>query len=543
MDMTIKRAKPITGNSIAQDYYSKKEQLLLKRFASFPNEQGLADHARKVSKTEKHRRVLSQCLGRYNRRMGAGRKTLDNIALLENEGCTAVVTGQQTGLLTGPALTVYKAMTAVALSHKLQRQHKKPVVPIFWMASEDHDFAEVNRLHLISSKRRQRSLTTPLRPQGRPSVGCIEIENPEQLIAHMGTVIPETENNIRLLEQQRELALSSQTLCDWFARTMLKLFENEGLIILDPMLPQLRQLAGPLIEQTITDNVRLQAAAVNGAQEMKSLGYEPAIKKQQGHMHLFFYTNGDRVPLYLHDGKVSTRSDLGNWEYTLPQLIDTAKRYPERFSPGVSLRPVLQDYLLPTAAFVAGPGEINYLAQLKEIYQVAGVPMPPIFPRAQITVVGRKESEVIEQLYQDDRWLAEGFGVKLREYVGQQMPIHIEEQFTEIEQTLKNQYQQLINSLTSMDKKYQELGKRELDKTIGRLEYMKKKAWQTVRQQHKSYINRVTETEAILLPSNKPQEQIFSFYSLLFYFGEDLLNIFRDVDFTDGWSHQIYTLK
>lgn len=537
--MYSKRVLPLTGTAIVHDYYFNWQKLQ-SRFAEEPGLSGCLRQAPRINKSLHHRQKLSSCLVTYNRQLGAGEKALANAQLLERENCLAVVTGQQTGLFTGPALTVYKAMTAVALAQQLTEELSQPVVPVFWMASEDHDYPEVNRLYVITAKRRRRLLSLNHVPRGRPSVGCISLTGIDEFLNRVAAAVPDDDFNKKLLAEHRSMMHESRSICQWFARCMLKLFDDYGLVMLDPMLPELRQLAAPVIRRAIVESPKVQEEVAAGGQKLAALGYEPVIIKEPGHMHLFYYHGGDRLPLHLNDCQVTTRRGLASWSTSLKELAALNETAPEKFSPGVALRPVVQDYLLPTVAFVAGPGEINYLAQLKEVYRGCGVPMPPVYPRAQLTVLGSREREVLDMLQADENWLHRGLDGYLASYLNERDHLGVRDLVAGTRQEMYSQYRNLLEQLRQVDTKLETTGINRWNRIAGHLEYLQKKAWQSFKKQHQGFIREVKAVQDVLLPGGNSQESTYSFYSLLFYYGEDLLRVFDRVDFTDAWVHQLF---
>jgi len=538
--MRVTRANCVANTGIARDYYQCFHRLS-DRFPVPPRD--YLRHSEKISNYCGQRQILSDCLVTYNRQLGAGGKALTNARLLARDDCLVVVTGQQTGFFTGPALTVYKAMTAITMAGKLRKELSRPVVPVFWMAGEDHDYAEVNRLFIISAKKRKKLLISRQKPVGRPSVGCSTFFKKGDFFPRLAASLPETEFNRKLLAEARGMADTAENLCQWFARLMLRFLGDYGLVMLDPMLPNLRRLARPVFERAISESAAVQEEVSRGERELKYLGYAAPISKEPGYMHLFYYHEGNRVPLYLRQNRVSTRKSLTGWETSLKELKRVCERSPENFSPGVALRPVLQDFLLPTVLFVAGPGEINYLAQLKELYQGFGVSMPPVYPRAQVTVVGKEEERILQQLRTDEKWLTAGFGKYVDSYLRRRDPVNISELMAEKKEMIHNYYRQLVEDFCKLDSNFLSLGEKNWTKLESHLNYLEKIAWQSVRKKNKQFFQQVIRVEDILLPGGSSQEQIYSFYSLLFYFGEELLAVLDKIDFSDVWSHQIVYLN
>ncbi|WP_366924778.1 bacillithiol biosynthesis cysteine-adding enzyme BshC [Metallumcola ferriviriculae] len=539
--MQVLHRKPLVSGEIAKDYYYNYNHLA-SRFEVAPDD--YMQYAKRVTNNLPHRRELSECLQVYNEKLGAGKKSIANAGNLAREDCLVVVAGQQTGFLTGPALTIYKAMTAVRMADKLSSQLQRPVVPIFWMAGEDHDYAEVNRLQIIDVKNRRKLIESRTKPLGRPSAGSTTIFKEDEFFHRLAAALPDTDWGQKLVTEIKQAAEEATDLNHWFGFLMLKLMGKYGLVMMNPMLPEIRKISQPIFQRAIIESAELQHQLLTGERALRELGYTPEITKKPGHMNLFYYDDdGNRMPLYLHQDQVCTRGELADWQMPLADLIAICQSDPAKFSPGVALRPVLQDYLLPTALFVAGPGEINYLAQLKEVYRGFGISMPPIYPRAQITVVGLKENNILRELAVGDDWLETGFKQYIEKYLAKRDPVNISETINEKKRIIKEQHQQLVEQFEQLDNKFSTIGEENWQKIDGHLSYMAKKAVQSLRKKHREFLKRVDTVEDVLSPGGNCQENIYSFYSLLIYFGETLLPILDQVDFTDVWHHQLVYLS
>jgi len=358
--------------------------------------------------TERRERVLANykmdrgavcdALERMNLRWGASEKTLANVRLLREPDCIAVVSGQQVGLFTGPLYTIYKALSAVKLAECMSQRGIK-AVPVFWMATEDHDFPEVAKAELINRDCVFSSVSAPpeLHPEGLPVGRVMLDESLQATIQNLLTALPQTEFSQELEKLLRDAYQPGRTYGDAFARVMSQLTGQQGLILLDPLDSQLKQLAAPLYAQAALRAHEIANAIVNRSRELEAAGYHAQVAPSENSFPLFWHDqNGARHALARTDsGKYQAKD--GGKEYSAEELAAWALREPERFSPNVTLRAVVQDFLLPTVAYYGGAAEIAYFAQTAEVYRILDRPVTPILPRASLTMVEKHTWRSLER--------------------------------------------------------------------------------------------------------------------------------------------------
>lgn len=329
---------------------------------------------------------------------GAAEETQKNIRLLRDSDCLAVVSGQQAGLFTGPLYTIYKAISAVKLAGCLSQRDTK-AVPVFWIAAEDHDFAEVARAEFIGRDCRLASVevSTELHREGQP-VGRVALdESINKVVDRLFALLPNSEFSADMLALVRSAWQPGRSYAEAFACMMTSLLKRYGLIFLDPLDLQLKNLAAPLYAQAARRAPEIAAAIEKRSRELETAGYHAQVT-----------ASANSFPLFLHDREGARhavlRLDNGKYkakecdeEYSADELAELALAAPERFSPNVTLRAVVQDYLLPTIAYYGGAAEIAYFAQTAEVYRVLGRPATPILPRSSLTMIERHTGRLLER--------------------------------------------------------------------------------------------------------------------------------------------------
>ncbi len=345
-----------------------------------------------------NRDSLCDALARMNRGWGAGEKTLEHIQTLRESDCIAVVSGQQAGLFGGPLYTIYKALSAVKLADCLSQRGIKSV-PVFWIATEDHDFAEVataeiiNRDCALTSFSVSKDIHTEGSPVGRAVLDQSIAETVNQLIQ----ALPQNEFSEELGMLLRETYQPERKFGDAFASIMMRLTRAAGLILLDPLDSELKRLAAPLYAEAARHAQEIAEALVNRSRDLVEAGYHAQVTPSENSFPLFLHDeSGARHALTrTANGNYQTKNDGG--DYSADELSEWALREPDRFSPNVTLRAVVQDYLLPTIAYYGGSAEIAYFAQTSEVYRLLDRPATPILPRASLTFVEKHTWRSLER--------------------------------------------------------------------------------------------------------------------------------------------------
>jgi bacillithiol biosynthesis cysteine-adding enzyme BshC len=326
---------------------------------------------------------------------GASQAVLDNITRLRASETVAVVTGQQVGILGGPVYTLYKALGAVRLARDLETQGI-PAVPVFWMASYDHDIEEVQKVELLAHQAQPQMFSLGLHSQQRP-VGAIPLgDSIHFLLDEVEQALCDLPYAQTAMAELRAAYQANATFAQSFARWLTRLTNQLGLVILEPASRGLAELYSNIIYKEIFGTERSQQALNRTRQALAAEGRTEIIPTERDFLQMFYVDEqGIRRRLRKIDGGFELQQ-------TDAHLSDKAARNilelePERFTPSALLRPICQDSVLPTIAYVAGPTEQQYFTQLPEVYTWAGLPMPKIVARPSFTVIDGNTSDLLAQ--------------------------------------------------------------------------------------------------------------------------------------------------
>lgn len=355
---------------------------------------------------------VSEALLALNLKLGAKDKTLANIRTLSEMHCLAIATGQQTGLFTGPLYTIYKAVTVIKQAKSLSAGTGRPVVPVFWMATEDHDYAEIAMNWNFDGTRIKRVRLSRNHRSNMP-VGILQVT--DELIALCEELCSDLEmqkSGKEMADLIREALANSKTIGEWFGRLLLDLFAPWGLVILDPSDPAMRTVMKSYFKKSLLETLAIQQAFIHGTQAVSALGFRPEVAMGEGQTGIFLIDEGVRIPVYSDAGGTAFHDRHGTKQWSLDVLLARIDAHPEDFSTGVALRPVLQDWLLPVAGAVLGPSEAAYHGQLSDLFAVFNRQLPVIIPRESWALAPGSDfltkGEIIELLrVRPDEWYSD----------------------------------------------------------------------------------------------------------------------------------------
>jgi bacillithiol biosynthesis cysteine-adding enzyme BshC len=325
-----------------------------------------------------------------------------NLNALAKGGAAVVATGQQVGLFLGPLYTFYKAASAVAVARAIEAESGIRCVPLFWLQTEDHDFAEIRTCAVAGSDGQPVQLQLAEVGEPRVSVAhrCLgaEIDGVLDQLAPLLDGQPGADEVLTLLRAHYR---PGQSLAAAFAGVLATLFADEGLLFLDPRDARIAALAAPIYRSCLEDAGLIEQLLQDRQAALAAAGFATQVPVRSCAL-VFFHQDRAAGPRFrLQKG---AREGAGAWALAGTtatvadaELLDLLAREPLRFSTSALLRPIVQDALLPTVAYVGGPGEINYFAELGPLYQHFGVVPPLLVPRARFRCVDARTRRWLEQ--------------------------------------------------------------------------------------------------------------------------------------------------
>jgi bacillithiol biosynthesis cysteine-adding enzyme BshC len=453
----------------------------------------------------------------------------------------AVCTGQQTGLFGGPLFTAYKALTAIAWAGHLQERLRRPVVPLFWMASEDHDVAEADHVHVADRSGelvqvRHAAWHTPggFMPANLQLGPAIS-----ETLERLRTFLPTTEFSNAVYEALAQAYSPERTLSQAFASWMTHLLGETGLVLVDGADPNLKRLAAGVFRRELEVAPRTSGAILDVSQSLRAAGYPVQIEARPDGVNCFLLQRGRR-PL-VRDAAGFRLRDTGEVIPTA-SLCRLAEESPEQFSPNVALRPVVQDTLFPTLAYVAGPGELAYFAQLRPVYAAFGVPMPVIVPRATVSLVEPRIAQLLARFRLGLPDLtAEPEQIASR-ILRAQLPPDLGATLAAARQGVDEIFRQIGEAVAAVDPTLKATAGQTSGHIKGHLDQLEKKAVQALKRREADTRQQLQRLRDALMPGGKLQERVYPLVSYLAKYGFGLVRTLREQIAGPGWAHELVSV-
>jgi bacillithiol synthase len=485
------------------------------------------------------RAEIVRVLTAQNEAFGAGDSTKTNLRRLAEAGTVAVVTGQQAGLFSGPAFTLYKALTAIRLAQRLSEQGL-PAVPVFWLATEDHDLEEVSSTVVLDERSNRITLGDPgSRPASRSSVGYVALTPAvTDLLQRLRDVLPPGAAREKLLT---DLGFAYQPGVRWgqaLGRFFARLFSAWGVVLVDALDRDLHRLAARMYAHAVTDARELNATLRRRAQELLEAGYHAQVHVGEDSTLLFLERESNRLALRL-DSDGSHLHGEGTERLPLGDVRLEADAHPELFTPNALFRPVVQDLLLPTVAYVAGPAELAYHAESAALYPRFGRPQPVICPRASFTLVDARCQRLLHlhKLALEDVWKGEDH--LRRQLAGGGSAGGWEQRLDHTGQEMSRLLDALSRDIGPIDSTLVPAVERAHQRTLYQLERLKRKIVQAVFRRSENLRRHEAELGTLLAPGGELQERGLGGIHFLARAGYELLEELADQISFDRAQHQV----
>lgn len=500
----------------------------------------IKEEAGKISYDSSRRQRVAGILERQNRAWDSSAKTLANLDRLRR-GASAVVTGQQVGLFGGPMFALYKALAAVKLAEEATAAGVDSV-PIFWLATSDHDLAEVNHVSLLGPDGTLETLTTSSHGIAAGPVSTVHLGDEilpllEQAAALLG------DNQVTTL--LRESYRPGETLGTAFARLYARLLDEWGVIILDASDAELYQVAEPVYRAAIERADQLDTALLARGQALKAAGYHQQVKVTPASVLLFTLHEGARTPIHRRGRGGNAEFIIGNEggaEISRAALIGRINAAPEQFSPNVLLRPVVQDYLLPTLAYTGGAAETAYFAQAGSVYEALLGRVTPIIPRYSATIVEPKTQRLLERYGITVPNVFLGPEALRQQIAARSLPQDLQVAFDDAKNSLDSNLKAIEQKLATLDRTLVDAAGTARSKMQYQLDRLHTQAARAELQKGELVSRHAEALGRALYPNKALQERTVGGICFVARYGPDFLRQLYDAIQTDCHDHQIVEL-
>src|SRR5690606_32212934 len=402
-----------------------------------------------------NRADLAECIKAYMLKFPQSEQTKNSLKKLQLHNSSVVIGGQQAGLLTGPLYTIHKVISIIKLAEQQEKKLGAPVIPVFWIAGEDHDVLEVNHVYVEAGQSMKKMSYQEVNVNEKRMTSDISFNKDEMkkwidsIFMHFG----ERKYTKELLSFIDEVLQSSHTITDLFSCIIMELFKDYGLLIMDAADPNIRKLEQSYFEQLINENTQITNAVLQQQERITGHDFKKAIEIDKDCANIFYYKNNERLLLNYDPLEDMFVEKKGNFQIERRVLLEELNSSPDKFSNNVVTRPVMQEFVFPSLAFIAGPGEIAYWGELKQVFEHLGIQMPPIIPRLNMTFVEAVVERDVNELELDlNNVLKNGVNSSLQVFLDSERDQELISKLDEIASYLKAEYNDIFSRLEESDR-------------------------------------------------------------------------------------------
>jgi bacillithiol synthase len=509
-------------------------------YAGNPGDPGAwRDAIARASSHRRQRHLVADVLLAQQQRRDAPPEARAAAAQLVDPTSVAIVTGQQAGLFGGPLFTLLKALTALQLAERVRTEHRIPAVAVFWVDAEDHDWDEVKACGVLDADSTPRSVSMG-NPPGAHAGPVARVRLNEEITAALSelqSALPATEFTPALIEDLRRCYSPGAGMADAFSRWLEHVLGPRGLVVFDSSDPAAKPLVADVFTREIERPGETARLATESGNALAALGYHAQVTPHDGSLALF-HMNAGREPIKMTTGGFQVGDDV----QSQAALLERARRSPAEFSPNVLLRPLVQDTLFPTVCYVAGPSELAYLGQLRQVYEAFGIPMPLIQQRATATIVDSnamrflsKHDVQLESLRAQDE-------AALNELLIAQLPSSVELAIQVAGDTIEQRMDALAKELPRIDATLEGAARSTLSRMQDDLKKLQAKIVQAAKRKDETLRRQFHHARAQVFPGGHPQEREIGFVTFLNKYGPGLVDRLVDGLPAEMGTHWVITI-
>lgn len=542
--MQIFRHNGIAGNQLAQDYINKSESVL----SLFPYQYGSPQSLRKRWESLMNRSFprteLTEAIHSYMKPYGITTSVKQSLEKLSDQESTVIIGGQQAGLLGGPLYTIHKIFALLKQAASAENELEKPVVPVFWIAGEDHDYEEVNHV-FVRNKNRWDKKVYPERTLKKKMISEIPLNQTvcQSWVKEVLKAYGETPYTGTLLTTLESCIRKASTLTDFFTAFIHELFKDYGLLLIDACHPTLRKLEQPLFFKIVEEGPYLIEDIQKDQEEIEKLGYKAALQLDPETIHLFVTIHGDRELLFYDKENRLYYTKSGRMKWSKEDLLATIESNPQYFSNNVATRPLSQEYLFPSLGFIGGPGEIAYWAELRNVFNRFQLEMAPVIPRLQVTYLEHPIQKKLHQYQlQYEEVVTAGIEPMKKAFLDERSPTHL---FNAVETTIediRNKYDDLLKIFSEYDRGLLPVIHKNEKFVIDQLHFLEEHTWNHLEKKNEKALQDLDYLEAALYPFGGLQERIWNVCYFINQYGFEWVHQILAQELESGGNHYVISI-
>lgn len=490
------------------------------------------------------RNNICDLLRDQNEKFSSGEKTFENIKQLNSSNAFAIVTGQQLGFLTGPYYTILKAINTLQLADRLNKKFTDyKFIPVFWLEADDHDFLEINNVNVITKNNELKKISyfekgEELEKYLKPSGNIIIDEYIDNFISEIEESYNKSDFSNDLLTNIKSSYQAGVDIKTAFAKYLNAVLFNKGLVFIDPSDSRIKNLLKPVFKKELDSAPEVCEKVITTSVELEKK-YTVQVKPKA--INLFHIHEGNRYLLEPRDNDVYALKH-SRTKFSKDELYSILESNPEKFSWNVVTRPICEDYLLPTVAYIAGPSEVSYFGQFKEVYNFFDITMPVIYPRTSVTIIENRVKDFMEK-----------YGVRFNELFDENnlskkilktiSDVNAEEVFTDLKEELTGLFYTYEKELSRIDKVQTENFSKRNRQFLESLDVAKEKFHNTQIKQNETVSNQLSKVRLYVYPDDTLQERVLNITYFLNKYGTDLIEKLITEIKIDKFEHQLIYLS
>lgn len=419
-----------------------------------------------------------------------------------------IITGQQAGLFGGPLFTLLKALTTMKLAHQVARDHGVTVVPVFWIDAEDHDWPEVNGCTVVDADSVPRTIRLgDLAGAGELPIARLTLDQQiNAAVEGLQTALPDTEFRSSLVDTIRQAYRPGHSMVEAFGRCLESVLGHHGLVVFDSSDPAAKSLVRHVFAHELTHPGETAQLASKAGQRLVAAGYHAQVTPPEGAVSLFYLNTGRESVRFS-----GSRATVGDRKTSLAALVEEVERAPEHFSPNVLLRPIVQDTLFPSICYVAGPNELAYLGQLRDVYTHFNVPMPLMHQRATATIVDSATLRFLARYELPLEALQPQNEAALNQLLQDQLPPTVEQALNSVSSVVDEHMARVAAAVPQIDPTLEGTVQSTLTRMQHDLRTLNNKVIQAAKRRDETLRRQFQRAQALTFPNGHPQEREIGF--------------------------------
>ncbi|MDT9023823.1 bacillithiol biosynthesis cysteine-adding enzyme BshC [Rossellomorea yichunensis] len=525
-------------NKFASQYLKQEEPVTSFFHYNVNSSSVYSDRMKDLASRQFEREDLAECISSYMESLPSSEKVEESLGKLRNDAVT-VIAGQQAGLMTGPLYTIHKIISVIQLARQQEAELKHPVVPVFWIAGEDHDYQEVNHIYVEKGSKLEK-VGYPERVVEKKMTSHITYNKTvmKKWLHDILVMLGETEHTNQLSSDLTKMIEEEEDIVRFFAHIVMSLFKDFGLLVIDSAYPLLRKLESRHFHHLIENSQSITDKVLEQQEEIRNNGYGTQLDISPIAANLFIQLQDERA-LLEREGNKFFEKNSGK-AYSSLELLSILDESPESFSNNVVTRPMMQEWLFPTLAFVAGPGEIAYWGELKKAFEYVDLKMPPVVPRLNITIVEREIEKRIQDLQLTLHGvITEGVSTSRNAFWKSLERPDLEFEMKEIQEELQRKYEKIREKAVSIDQGLHPIIDKNLEFHLSQFDYLRNKVDKALKDKNSLTFNQFMKVENSIRPNEGPQERTWNVLYFLNKYGPDFVKDLTLLEFTFDGTHKV----